>query len=152
MVQFHQLHLMLIGAIWISSMQIITSHKSCSRVRQYIHVIEPSEPHHQSLAALLLIKNEYMLLDPEANPHISWKIYKRRRSQLIKEHFIQYGKYICIYCKRDDLTTEVKQSDPRRLTIDHIVPLCRGGSLTSKSNMAICCSKCNNEKGSSLIE
>ncbi len=131
-------------------MQIILSQKSCSRARQHVHVVCAPEPHEQSLAALLLIKNDYMHLDPEANPHISWKIYKRRRKQVLKEHFAKYGKYICAYCKRDDLTADIRQSDPRRVTIDHIVPISRGGNLTSRLNMAVCCSECNNKKGNSL--
>jgi len=131
-------------------METITTHVSCSGRGEHRHIVIPDEPHLQSYAAAVLIRNQYMLLDPEANPQINWKIFKRRRRQVLKEHFAKYGKYICAYCKRDDLTNEVKQHDPRRVTIDHIVPLSRGGSLTSKKNMAICCSKCNNDKGNSL--
>lgn len=127
----------------------IISHSS--RVRWHKHVIYPPEPHIQSFAALLLIKNEYASLDPEANPAINWKIFKRRKKQMLKKQFAQYGKYICAYCKRDDLTIDIAQSSPRRVTIDHIIPLSRGGSLTSKLNMAICCFSCNNKKGNLVL-
>lgn len=32
-------------------------------------------------------------------------------------------------------------------TIEHIVPLCAGGSGTDLRNMALACKRCNNEKG-----
>jgi len=34
---------------------------------------------------------------------------------------------------------------PRELTMDHIVPLARGGK-TTKSNVVPCCKKCNSKK------
>jgi hypothetical protein len=128
-------------------METITSHKSCSKARKHQHVVVPDEPHLQSFAALVLLTHQYVVNDPEANPEINWKIYKRRKKQMLKEHFAKHGKYICIYCKRDDLSHDVPQKDPRRVTIDHIVAISRGGSYTSKSNMAVCCAKCNTNKG-----
>lgn len=132
-------------------MEIITTHKSCSGVREYKHYVYLQEPHPQSYAALILITRQYIRLDPEANPEINWQIYKWRRKQVLKEHFAKYGKYICTYCKRDDLTEDIKQSNVRRVTIDHIIPIGRGGRLTAKNNMTICCSACNNKKGDQIL-
>ncbi len=44
---------------------------------------------------------------------------------------------ICYYCKR--------KFPPQELTMDHIVPICRGGKST-KSNIVPCCKECNNKK------
>ena len=44
---------------------------------------------------------------------------------------------ICHYCG--------KKYPPQELTMDHIVPLVRGGKST-KGNVVPCCKKCNNEK------
>jgi 5-methylcytosine-specific restriction endonuclease McrA len=44
---------------------------------------------------------------------------------------------ICHYCK--------KELPPRELTMDHLVPLIRGGK-TSKSNVVPCCAECNARK------
>lgn len=44
---------------------------------------------------------------------------------------------ICYYCQ--------KQFSPQELTMDHIVPLSRGGRST-KGNVVPCCKKCNIEK------
>jgi 5-methylcytosine-specific restriction protein A len=43
----------------------------------------------------------------------------------------------CYYCK--------KHFKPKELTMDHIVPLARGGRST-KDNLVTCCKDCNNKK------
>ncbi len=43
----------------------------------------------------------------------------------------------CYYCNRETL--------PRKLTMDHIVPIIRGGKST-KNNIAPVCKECNNKK------
>jgi 5-methylcytosine-specific restriction endonuclease McrA len=47
------------------------------------------------------------------------------------------SKGICYYCGR--------HVDPRELTMDHIVPLIRGGKST-KGNLVPACKHCNNKK------
>ncbi len=44
---------------------------------------------------------------------------------------------ICHYCKRKFL--------PRDLTMDHVIPLARGGR-SEKFNLVPCCKECNNKK------
>jgi 5-methylcytosine-specific restriction protein A len=46
-------------------------------------------------------------------------------------------KGICYYCGRSIL--------PKELTMDHIVPMARGGK-TTKSNVVPSCKECNNQK------
>ena len=43
----------------------------------------------------------------------------------------------CYYCRG--------RFPPRELTMDHIVPVVRGGKST-RSNLAPCCKECNNQK------
>ena len=47
------------------------------------------------------------------------------------------SKGMCYYCGR--------HVDPRELTMDHIVPLIRGGKST-KGNLVSACKDCNNKK------
>jgi 5-methylcytosine-specific restriction protein A len=47
------------------------------------------------------------------------------------------AKGVCHYCSRATL--------PRDLTMDHIVPIARGGQST-KGNVAAACKECNNAK------
>ena len=49
----------------------------------------------------------------------------------------------CLFCKK----SITKSSD---LTIDHIVPLIKGGT-NHHNNLALCCSNCNAEKGRLLL-
>lgn len=44
---------------------------------------------------------------------------------------------ICYYCRR--------KFKPNELTMDHLIPLSRGGSST-KENIVPCCKECNNRK------
>lgn len=56
--------------------------------------------------------------------HSQW--WKRRRA-----------KGVCHYCGRP--------TPPRQLTMDHIVPISRGGKST-RANVVPCCKQCNNAK------
>ncbi len=47
------------------------------------------------------------------------------------------GKGVCYYCK--------ERFHPSELTMDHIVPVIRGGKST-KGNIVPCCKACNNKK------
>ena len=62
------------------------------------------------------------------------KAQEIRRSQWWKN---QRGKGICYYCK--------KRVPPHELTMDHIVPIIRGGK-SSRSNIVPACKDCNNKK------
>jgi 5-methylcytosine-specific restriction protein A len=65
---------------------------------------------------------------------------EKRKAQLLKK--TQWWKNrlargICHYCGKKYL--------PAELTMDHIVPLARGGKST-KGNVVPCCKSCNNRK------
>ncbi len=62
------------------------------------------------------------------------KAKKMRTSQWWKN---EINKGICHYCKI--------KFEPNELTLDHVLPLCRGGKST-KGNLVPACKKCNNEK------
>jgi len=62
------------------------------------------------------------------------KARQLRRSQWWKR---KCAKGVCHYCGR--------KTPPRELTMDHIVPLSRGG-MTTKGNVAPVCKECNNKK------
>ncbi|MCP4179076.1 MAG: HNH endonuclease [bacterium] len=64
---------------------------------------------------------------------------KAKAVQLRKTNWWQslLSKGICYYCKNEFA--------PSELTMDHVVPLSRGGKST-KGNIVPCCKECNNEK------
>jgi len=57
-----------------------------------------------------------------------------RKSQWWKN---KVGLGVCYYCSKSVL--------PSGLTMDHIVPLARGGRSV-KANLVVCCKSCNNKK------
>jgi len=59
--------------------------------------------------------------------------WKRVRAEVIEERGA-----ICTYCDRNCF------DDP---TVDHIVPVTRGGALLDKNNLAVSCRACNASKG-----
>jgi 5-methylcytosine-specific restriction endonuclease McrA len=65
---------------------------------------------------------------------------ERRRARELRESQWwkrRLAKGICYYCGRP--------SSPKNLTMDHIIPVSRGGRST-KGNVAPCCKECNNAK------
>lgn len=62
------------------------------------------------------------------------KASKLKKSQWWKS---EINKGICFYCKNKFL--------PKELTMDHVVPLSRGGKST-KGNVVPSCKACNNKK------
>jgi 5-methylcytosine-specific restriction endonuclease McrA len=52
--------------------------------------------------------------------------------------------------KRDNHTCQYCEST-QRLTIDHVIPKCRGGEDTWE-NLVVACSSCNTKKGNTLLE
>lgn len=62
------------------------------------------------------------------------KAREMRKSQWWKR---KCDKGVCHYCGR--------WFPPKELTMDHIVPIARGGK-TTKGNVVPCCKECNNQK------
>ena len=52
---------------------------------------------------------------------------------------------------RDNFTCQYSGKRGNNLTIDHIIPKSKGGE-DSWENMVVCCSRCNNRKGSRNLE
>ena len=67
---------------------------------------------------------------------------KNARRQF-RDHIFEAWEWKCAYCD--------KQLDNLTATIDHIVPKFKGGHNV-RANMCCCCSSCNKEKGTILLE
>jgi 5-methylcytosine-specific restriction endonuclease McrA len=65
---------------------------------------------------------------------------ERRRARELRESQWwkrRQAKGVCYYCSR--------KTPPKELTMDHIVPISRGGKST-KGNVVVSCKECNNAK------
>jgi 5-methylcytosine-specific restriction endonuclease McrA len=72
--------------------------------------------------------------DPKHVARERAKAKELRKSEWWKQ---QLAKGICHYCGKSFEATE--------LTMDHILPVVRGGKSV-KSNCVVCCKECNNDK------
>ena len=80
-------------------------------------------------------------MDPYAY-NLSENVIKRERHKAREMRKTQWWKRkcdkgACHYCGRS--------FPPKELTMDHIVPIARGGK-TTKGNVVPCCKECNNQK------
>ncbi|CAM3738129.1 HNH endonuclease [Hathewaya histolytica] len=67
--------------------------------------------------------------------------YTQKEKMVIQK--IKHSSNICFYCKRELTDTEI--------TVDHVVPICRGGK-TEENNLVISCHSCNSKKGDMTLE
>lgn len=65
---------------------------------------------------------------------------RRREMSPTKKNIFERDKYTCKYC-----------GATKHLTIDHVIPVSRGGQNTWK-NLVTCCFQCNNKKGNKTPE
>lgn len=121
------------------------------------HLLYVEDPHIKSYASYILLKNRLKNLDDEPTWAIELKKYLKFREEFLNESKID-GKLICVYCQRDDLVEghhEFKNKNlnnniPNLATIDHIIPISKGGSKYDKSNCCISCKKCNQKKADKM--
>ena len=78
----------------------------------------------------------YQAASPEWQKSERSKAREMRKAQWWKN---QLGKGLCYYCE--------ERFHPSELTMDHKLPIARGGS-TSKTNVVPCCKACNSQKQS----
>lgn len=127
---------------------------SYNRKYEY-HVISYFDVDIQSMAASLLLRNQYVMQDTShcnSSGKMSKASFSRLKIQVFEEcRLLHDGKLICSYCKRNDLNTDYKKRNKEKLaTIDHIIPISAGGEFLNKNNMCIACFPCNNKKGNSI--
>lgn len=79
--------------------------------------------------------NWFIAASPEHQKREKAKARELRQSQWWKQ---QLGKGLCSYCGN--------KFPPAELTMDHVVPIARGG-VSSKKNCVPCCKTCNTKKG-----
>ena len=77
--------------------------------------------------------------------------YANKRKRFIELCKIAQGTLKCTIC---DVELVEGHHPPIKnsVTIDHIVPVSKGGSSVSQSNFQLCCLYCNQTKGDGLTE
>lgn len=106
----------------------------------------------KTLASYLLLKKYYFDQD-ETNPN---SIAARMRKIGFSRNYLseiqrREGSLTCKYCHRPNLIIELEGMRVKNIikaTIDHIVPLSKGGLFFDFNNINVCCGKCNSRKDS----
>ncbi|RME63649.1 MAG: HNH endonuclease [Nitrospirae bacterium] len=81
--------------------------------------------------------SEYIFIETASEEHIKREKAKARKLRNSAWWKRKKASGVCYYCGR--------YVGPHALTMDHIVPLSRGGKST-KSNIVPACKECNNKK------
>ena len=110
----------------------------------------------KTLASLLML-NKYYLDQDETNPNsIACRMRKIGFSRnYLSEIQRREGSLTCTYCNKPNLKIELEGMKVRNFimaTIDHIIPLSKGGLYFDYNNINVCCGQCNNKKGSMDVE
>ncbi|MBN20585.1 MAG: HNH endonuclease [Bdellovibrionaceae bacterium] len=83
--------------------------------------------------------DDYFFLSPEDTDPARIKKEREKAKKLKKTQWWQnqLNQGVCHYCE--------KSFSAQQLTMDHVVPLARGGT-SSKGNIVPCCRECNQKK------
>lgn len=108
------------------------------------HRILVKEPDVRSMAAMVLLNRQYTKAELE-------KWFSFREKFLHKHEPLK-----CVYCGKGNLIIDGEEcADGHGLghlaTIDHVVPVSKGGSRYDESNCVVACFKCNQKKKDTLI-
>jgi len=70
-----------------------------------------------------------------------------------RKNILQRDKFTCQYCGKgpSGYKTSSKWMEKNELSLDHVVPRCRGGKTTWQ-NIVACCLECNTKKGSRSLQ
>lgn len=128
------------------------SQKGGLKHKHFIHIEEPSD---KSYAAYILLKDKLFSLDEDIEKLDRFKRIKFSRNYL-NTVLKNKGILKCTYCGKVHLKIEeenMRVSHNIKATIDHVVPLSKGGDIFDVFNIVVACSKCNSKKGNmSLFE
>ena len=108
------------------------------------HSILVAEPSIKSMAALVILNRQYAKEEVE-------------RWLKFREDFLKSREPLtCAYCGKTGLKIKVPEACVGRklatiATVDHIIPLSKGGAEFDENNCAVACVSCNQKKKDSLI-
>jgi len=110
-------------------------HSTLRLKRNRIYV---DNPYIQSLAALILLEKDLASLEL-----VEWLEFRLK--------FLNSNELTCHYCNRKNLEIEVDMTNREKLknlaTIDHIIPISKGGAIYDINNCVVACFFCNQRKG-----
>lgn len=124
--------------------------RKARRVR-YTEVIMTHTPHVQSRASYILLRDSLLKQDETYKKCQDWIVWARIKRKIIKKNQVTNDGIIkCEYCGKT-LNPEF-ENHRDSITIDHIIPVSKGGSYFDEDNLAVVCGTCNVQKGNKIIK
>lgn len=109
-------------------------------------------PHIQSYAALRLLQAYYHVRDKDYLEDNFMTRINFSRNYLTEQLKI-HGDLVCNYCGKKHLQIELAGMNvPKSIkaTIDHVIPISKGGGIYDVNNLVIACFRCNMNKGNMM--
>jgi len=84
------------------------------------------------------------------SPKERCRIFNTKYEIINKNEIFIRDKYICSYCNNKCVTNPKLSNSKRYITIDHIIPISKGGNHTI-DNLTTACRSCNSKKSNKLL-
>ena len=107
------------------------------------HHVLVDDPHPQSMAALVLLAGR--LQKETIQDWLNFRIAFLNSIISIR------GDLVCAHCQAKGLLIETDDTD-KLATVDHVVPLSKGGEQFDRTNCIVACYPCNNNRKNRSIE
>jgi 5-methylcytosine-specific restriction endonuclease McrA len=104
------------------------------------------EPHVQSPASLMLLNRDLSQQDETLYNYQEWLTF---RDKYFADIFERDYCIRCAYCQKD-LIADTKDTS-RVATIDHIIPVSKGGEVFNLDNLVSACYSCNQNKADKTL-
>lgn len=108
-------------------------------MKHFKHNVLSEDPDIQSLAALVLLTRKLV------GKQLSYKHWLRYRKWFLREYCRNHDGIKCEYCGKDSLKMFSRSND-NLATLDHVIPLSKGGARFSSANIVVACYACNSRK------
>ena len=104
------------------------------------HNVLVKEPYVESYAALVLLKRYYYsIVKPE---WLVWLEFRTNHLTIIQNTC----ELRCHYCNKGPLIIDANNKNPLVATLDHVIPIAKGGEVYNTTNLVVSCYPCNQKK------
>lgn len=115
-------------------------------------IVAEENPSIQSMGSLINLKIFYQQIDDTYKQNeLHFKVWLRFRNKwLKKQKKLNKGILTCFFCSASNLNSNFNSpyaiSSKQKATIDHLVPVSKGGKKFDEKNLVVACSCCNGKK------
>lgn len=119
-------------------------------IRRYVYV---SNPISGSEAEYILLKQKLEKLDPTHGGRVFSKFHQLKfNTHFLKSEKKRVGLLKCAYCGKNQLVIRPlnKKIKTRAATVDHFLPISKGGERFDVNNLVVACESCNQKKANKV--